>query len=187
MKRIGTTKMSRARNVISILRKIVDTLPSKSEKDEMNKALEALIEYLMKVQEDLKLLPDKDTVQDIVYIVNHLDLLLTKAENNPIVAKAIGLEKSPLKKTSIKKIDRGSEIERKEIMKEFESNTIDQIRELLENENRFPLVKLRSIANGLGLRFQARSARDTLVRIITSRIATSRGYNMLAEEARGEE
>ena len=103
-----------------------------------------------------------------------------QAETNPIVARALGLEKTPHREPEpqhLQLIIRRVEA----LLKSFESKTIDQIREALRDDGVCSTSELRALADNVGLRTQARMGRDALAQKLLTHIANARGYRSLSE------
>jgi hypothetical protein len=180
MAKIGRTKVSRVRNLLSGLRSLTESLPSEEERTKITSSLAELSAYLDRVQRDVLALPAREDVQSLVDTVNKLDHLLVQAETNPIVARALGLEKAatPRTRPATPQVD-NQKVEA--LLKSFESKTIDQIREALRDDGVCSTSELRALADAVGLRTQARMGRDALAQKLITQISNARGYRSLSE------
>jgi len=97
MTKIGPARSSKLRNVISILQQLINTLPTKDEIEEIEHSLNELVDYLSIVRSSLAKVPSQDEFTDAMNTALRLEELLDRAEANPIVAKALGIER-PLRR-----------------------------------------------------------------------------------------
>jgi hypothetical protein len=180
MKKIGRTKVSRVRDLLAGLQSLTESLPSEEERTTITSSLAELSAYLDRVQRDLLSLPIKEDVQSLITTVEKLDSLLMKAEANPGVARALGLERkaAPRAKATAPPVD-NEKVEA--LLKSFESKTIDQIREALRDDGECSTSELRAVAVALGLRTQARMGRDALAQKLITQISNARGYRSLSQ------
>lgn len=176
---MGTTKISRTRSILQALRSVSKSLPSAEERSEMQSSLQNLSAYLDYVQKEITRIPVREDVAALLETVDRLDLLLQRAEANPVTARALGVEKrlsGITRKTEIK-IDQ-TRVD--ELLGRFKSMTIDQIREALRNDSFCSLPELRMLATTLGVRAVSRIRRDGLTQKILTQIANSRTYESLS-------
>jgi len=178
MTKIGPSRAARAKSVLAALREVVNTLPGQEEKEEMHKALEALIDYLRHLQKELAVVPSRDEFADAMVTVERLEALLMRAEQNPVVARAIGLQRARPRRREAS-IPQATREQAAEVLRRFESFTVDQVREALRDEGRYSVSELRSMAAALGIRVQARASRESLATQITTHLANARGYKIL--------
>jgi hypothetical protein len=183
--KVGPAKAASLRKVITALQDLIRTLPTPEELHKMDESLEALITYLRHIQQDLKSIPMRDEFGEASVIIDQLDTLLRRAEENPIIGRAIGLEK-PLPKKLRQPTTGITTQNAREALHEFEDMTIDQIRDALSLESKYSLADLRQIADALGIRVQSTASRDVFASRITTRLANSRGYRNLSKSASGE-
>lgn len=182
MTKIGRTKISRVRSLLSGLRSLTESLPTEKERATISSSIAELSAYLDRVQRDVLALPTTEDVQSLIVTVDKLDNLLGQAETNPIVAHALGLEKNKVPRTraATPPVD-NQKVEA--LLKSFESKTIDQIRDALRDDEVCSTSELRALADNVGLRTQARMGRDALAQKLLTHIANARGYRSLSESS----
>ena len=177
---MGTTKISRVRNLLNVLREVSESLPTSEDRQIMANSLAELSAYLEHVQREVLTIPAREDVASLIEVVNKLDELLQRAEANPIAARALGMEK-PIKRISRPPTTVVDQERVQSLLSRFESMTVDQIREALRDDSLCSLTELRAIALALGLRTQGRMGRDALAQKFLTHIANARGYQSLSE------
>jgi hypothetical protein len=180
MPRIGPSKMSRARSLLAALQELVRTLPTEAEKQDMHSAMAALESYLQHVMRELSSVSTQEGASNVLEALERLEALLARAEANPMVARAIGLERTPPRKRPMRVAPHdGPQVDA--ALHNLASMTIDQVRDSLGDPSQHSLADLRSIASAIGLKVQSRSTRENMVNHITTALANSRGYQRLSE------
>jgi len=176
-KAIGPGRIGSVRRFIKILSELVATLPSTEEKQKIFDSLVALTNYLQSAKQNLAQIPTRDDMQQLTIVLEQFERLITRAEDNPLISKALGVEKKN-KKKKVHAVTQTSE-RIKIFCNELDKLTIDQIRETLSNDPKYTSNDLRELAINLDIRVTARISRDTLVNQIIVRIANDRGYKTL--------
>ena len=178
-KSVGPGRIGSSRRFIKILTELVDFLPTIEEKKIMQASLKALSNYLQDAERDLAQIPTKEDMGQLSMALKRVEMLLIRAEENPFVSRAFGIEH----KRSQKKIPVSPQPpERiKRIREELDQLTIDQLRDTLSSSAKYTSDDLRGLAIMLGIRSNPRLSRDTLANQITIKITNDRGYKRLGE------
>lgn len=179
MTHLTPSKSARSAKMLSILNDLVAGLPTADEKKRASESLTILIEFLNEIKDHLKLVPTLEDMRSMTAALAHLDSFLARAESDPVLARAIGIEKpktrpahslrEPLDPTRVQGI-----------VNDLSSLTIDQVRERLGEEDAYSLADLRALARQLGSTFQQRTSRQALVGQIVTKLGNTRGYQALS-------
>jgi DNA-binding transcriptional regulator YbjK len=162
------------------LRNTLSTLPSTSEKQEIQETLTQLMDYLANLQRTFHQLPTIEDTTEVTNAIKRLQELFAHAEANPILAHVLGLQRSS---TAERKKPVTSEEETataRTMLKDFESLSIDEVRTKLEDET-FPLSELRTMALLTDMSDVESLNREALVHQMVTKIANFRGDQRLGE------
>ncbi len=179
MTKIGPARSSKLRNSISILQQLVETLPTKDELEQFDHDLGELVDYLSIVRASLAEVPSQDEFTDAIKTALRLEELLDRAEANPIVAKALGIER-PLTRKTRPPIPQVASESTKALMSLLDKLNIDQARQLLLDEAKCSLSEIKEVAQAYGIRSQSRWSRETFASKIVTHLANTRGYKLLS-------
>ncbi len=179
MTKMGPARSSKLRNTISTLQQLISTLPTKDEMEQIDRYLGELVDYLSIVRASLSNLPSQDEFTDAISTVQRLEELLDRAEANPIVAKALGIER-PLSRKAPPPMPKVASETVKSLMGRLDILNIDQAREFLLDETKCSLMEIKELAHAYGIRSQARWSREILVSKIVTHLANTRGYKSLS-------
>lgn len=162
------------------LKKIVTTLPTESEKLEIQKNLNELTEFLHSMQKVFEILPSIDDMSKVEKSIRSLEELLNDVKTNPTLANIFGLHRPSSSKRK-KFIITDEEIAKaKEILTQLESISANDIRSRLQDDNLYSVSNLRAIASVMGIKSTEKLNRETLAHQITMKIANYRGYQQLS-------
>jgi hypothetical protein len=162
------------------LRHTLSTLPSISEKHEIQETLTQLMDYLANLQRTFHQLPTIEDTTEVTNAIKRLQELFAHAEANPTLAHVLGLKRSL---TAERKQPVTSEEETataRTMLKDLESLSIDEVRTKLEDET-FPLSPLRTMAWLTEIRDVESLNREALVHQLVTKIANFRGDQRLGE------
>jgi|GEM_PF-4602562 len=179
MTHLGPSKAARSAKMLGVLKHLVAGLPTAEEKQRATESLEVLVEFLKEIQAHLALVPTIEDTRSLTAALERLDSFLSQAEANPVLARAIGLEK-PKPRPAQAARPPLDPVRVQTIITELASFTIDQVRERLASEDMYGLADLRALAQQLGVRVQRRTARQALVGQIVTKLANTRGYQALS-------
>ncbi len=162
------------------LRTTLSTLPSTSEKQEIQETLTQLMDYLANLQRTFHQLPTIEDTTEVTNAIKRLQELFANAEANPTLAHILGLKSSSTAERK-KPITREEETAKaRTMLKDLESLSIDEVRTKLEDET-FPLSELRIMALLTEISDVESLNREALVHQIVTTIANFRGDQRLAE------
>jgi hypothetical protein len=164
--------------MVRILRDLVDSLPTAQEKREAADSLATLTRFLQDLAAQLHSIPASDESHYLVAAIDRLDSLFRKAQSDPVLARAVGLE--PPKRRPAKTHPQPDAKRIESSLAELRDLTIDQIRERSTSEDRYGLSDLRALASHMGVAVKSRSTRQTLANQIVTKLANIRGYRGLS-------
>jgi DNA-binding transcriptional regulator YbjK len=162
------------------LRTTLSTLPSTSEKQEIQETLTQLMDYLAHLQRTFHQLPTIEDTTEVTNAIKRLQELFAHAEANPTLAHVLGLKRSSTAERK-KPVTREEETAKAMTMlKDLESLSIDEVRTKLEDET-FPLSELRTMALLTEISDVEGINREALVHQIVTKIANVRGDQRIGE------
>lgn len=169
--------VNRAKTVLAALQALAGSLPSDEERDRAKKALDQLIEFLQSARVALDGLPTQGDLGSLRRSLDQLTDLFGKAVDSPAVSAALGMEpvRSPARAKTVRPPAPSAED-----LERFRDLTIDQMRELLNDESKFTVSKLHELARSLGARVNSRSGREAIANQILTKITNVRGYQQLS-------
>ncbi len=179
MTHLGPSKAARSAKMLGVLKDLVTGLPTAEEKQRATESLEVVVGFLKEMQAHLALVPTVEDTRSLTAALERLDSFLARAEANPVLARAIGLEK-PKPRPAQSGRPPLNPVRVQAIVNELEALTLDQIRERLTSEDTYGLADLRGLAKELGVRVQSRTARNALVGQIVTKLGNTRGYRALS-------
>lgn len=171
------TDLTNAREFVTRLQTMVQSLPTETEKNQAREKIAASVEFLQAVQAAVESLPSIESANNVSSALEWLQNLLTKAESNPALAGLLPETSSPRPKRAGK-----PQIAPAFASQEIEclnSLSIDELRDKLWDEGVYSVAQLRAIAAELGIPGAARLSRESLARHISTKIANFRGYQKL--------
>jgi len=183
-KPVGPGRIGSARRFLHVFSELVEFLPTVEEKRDMQNSLKALISYLQNAQRDLEQIPTRDDMDQLSVALKRVEMLLARAEDNPLISRAFGIEQKRSRK--VKQVSPQASERTKYILSELKRLTIDQMRDALSRDPKYTTKDLREIAVILGVRANSRVSRETLANQVTVRIANDRGYKSLGGFTNGE-
>lgn len=159
------------------LSELIESLPSREAKEQIDSQLSELIQFINTLQSRVREIPTQQDAATTRIAIKSLENLFLQIKSNPILATATGSKAvSPRQKPleiSQEEIDRANIT-----IARFDSLSIDQLRGALTETN---LRELEAIASALGVRTSRRMAREAMVQQIATRITNTRGYRNLRD------
>lgn len=177
----GPARIGKAKRVVRILSDLVQSLPTASDKREVHDSLQSVTSYLQEAQRQLAAIPTQDDFRHLDEALQRLERLLTLAEDNPMLAKSLGLTHK--RAARMRRVHPLSDERVASIVQELEAMTIDQVRQALTSGPKYSTSDLRALATHLGVRLQSRMSRETLANHITTSVANTRGYKQLSGDS----
>jgi len=168
------------RPFVEHLSHLAANLPSRDEVAQAKAALNDIIAFLEHVRASLDQIPNRDAVGSIAQSIEVFDKLLDTAQENPALILALGLSPKSARRAAPKRTSDHDQLRGQELFDQLAALTIDQIRDRLVNDSSLRLSDLRALAGHLHVRYQAKSTREALAQILTTRIANARGYEALS-------
>jgi hypothetical protein len=173
----GRSALFEAQKFAKSLGELIDSLPSDAGKQQIASQLEALIQFLITLKSRLEKIPTQQEAEAARMAVNRLQSLFAEAKSNPVIGAAIGIRTTaPRQKPPT---ITSEEIESAKLaVARFGSLPIDEIRAALEEMS---VRDLQVVANAIGVRTTQRTARESLVHQVATRITNTRGYRALRD------
>ncbi len=163
------------------LAKLLDSLPSDSEKRELDAHFVRIVEFLSELRTRLELLPSREDAESTSRSLKAVDDLIARSELNGGLRAVLGLKPPSIpKRKPVVLNDLDSARARTQIT-ELELLPIDEIRRTLNDENRYSARDLQAVARHMGIRTRDQTGRGTLVQQIATKISNFRGYQDLGK------
>lgn len=163
------------------IRKILNMLPSESEKKEIKSNIDTIVNFLNYIRNNILMIPSLENMSELSKSLQAFEELHKKAENNPILVNVFGIYRQKTKKSKKFQITEES-LKANKLLSELESIPIEEIRSRLQNDNLYSILDLRALASVIGIRSIEKQSKETSVHQITMRIANFRGYKQLSGE-----
>jgi len=162
--------------------RILDCLPSESDKQETESGFLKLIEFLTDLKTRFELIPSAEEVSELRTAIQRVEQSISRAENDPVLAAALGLG-LPKPRSSRTRVPRESpSAAAKALLESLESLPVEELQLKLQ-ANTHTLTLLRAVGSTLGIGPTKALGRDALAHQIAMRIANSRGYQHLRGES----
>lgn len=167
---------------LSDLSALVDTLPSREVKVQMDRELASLIEFLQDFRNRLNSLPANEDADGIVPAIEAIRDCIRIAEADPVMSRIFGL--SPGFHES-KKSAKGMTTERdreaaRSIATELKSMPPEEAEQALTDKGKYNVSMLRQVGGELGLRLPSKSTRLAMIDKISKALANRWGYDYLS-------
>lgn len=172
------TTPKRAKMFAAELRKLLQSMPTKEEREEFDVALGALVDYLSLVRESLRNLPVFEDTEQARRALEIVERLIAEAETRPPLAATLGVRTPSVRRPAARV---GPEEIRKaqSLLPDLEKLPVEEIRSKLQGST-YTMGELRAVAVQLGIPSAQKLSRDSLAHQITMKIANYRGYRQLS-------
>jgi hypothetical protein len=161
------------------LRALLDSLPSESERRQIDAQLQTLIDFLTDLRHRLSNIPSREDAAASRAAVDQLDALFAQAKSNPFLATALGVKVTASRRkpapVSSDDISRA-----RSTLARLQTLTLHEIRATL---NPMARIELQAVASALGIRGTQRSTHESLVQQVATKITNTRGYRSLRDGA----
>jgi len=180
-----TGKEVELKKLTASLREFAASLPTEADKQELDRSVGAIIEFLSRVQRLGATAPSRENAAAFEGALRSLDQFAEHAKTNPGIAALLGIpQPRPSRpKSAPYTADEAAAAQR--LLAEMQTLPIDQIRSRLQDEATLPLRMLQALASQLGIRSNQRMGRDVLEHQIASKISNYRGYQGLRAGTEG--
>ena len=168
------------RPFVAHLSELAASLPSNTEVAQAKAALDDVMSFLKQVRTSLDELPTSETAGPVAQSIQVFDKLLDSVQNNAALSLALGLTPQGARRAAPKRSSESEDLRARELSEQLAALTIDQIRDRLVNDQSLRVSDLRALAGHLHVRYQAKSTREALAQMLTTRIANARGYEALS-------
>jgi len=163
---------------LASIRKMLETLPSKSEREELRNAAAELADFFLELQSLLAQVPSLEDAAAASRALQRLADALDRRRGNRAVTALLGARSRPTQRTFPAPTEDDSRTA-KALIAELRSMPGDSIRERLTDKENFPVRLLVALSNELGLRISSRPVRDAIIQQIATSIVNQRGYQSL--------
>ena len=160
---------------------LVDVLPSRETKSQLDQELGVLIEFLMDFRNRLRTLPVVEDTDDITSTIETIKDYVRVAESDPVMSRILGLssENGPLRKSRRRSLTAESRKEAKNLAEVLKGLSPSDVESRLADKKKYNVLMLRQIGKELGLRIPSRSTRLSIVEKIVKKTSNLRGYKYL--------
>ena len=171
-------RKSRNRRLLTNIRGLLQAMPSREEKEELESAITELASFFTEVQSLVAQLPAAEDYAQVNEALAHIEQLLERRNTSPLIRSLLGARRTPPAKPSL--VPTENENQRaKAMVGELRSLPPDVIRQRLSNGQTHNIRLLLAISGELGLRIPSRPVRESLVQQIVTSIVNQRGYEAL--------
>lgn len=164
---------------LSGLQNLLKSLPTEAEKKEMQAQLGELVTFLTDLKNNAASLPSSEDSESVSRAIQQLDAALAKAQENPVVSKALGLSRPKAARPTLAPPSQDQLEKARSELQRLETLPVDDIRSKLSSDD-YSVQELMAIAHNLGIRHSKSPGRDSLAHQIAMKIANFRGYQQLS-------
>ena len=172
-----TRDFFKAKAFAKSLQSLIDSLPSASERQEIDSQLGTIINFLTDLRKRLNGIPSQEEATSAREAIDRLDSIFAQAKDSPFLSATLGIRATARRPKPAK--PSAEDVERaKSTLTELETLSIDELRPALQ---RLSPQALKSVASSLGMRPSQRTAQETLVHQVATKITNTRGYRRLRD------
>ena len=164
------------------LSELTASLPTADQKVEIDRELDAIIEYLMEFKRRLKSIPATEEAAGLEESITTLRHFVQIADADPLLSRTLGLEVRGTRQKQRRRNDSGTQ-EVKLTIAELTSLSPDDLSRKLQDTREYPGTALKQIAEELGIRVTSKASRAVIVEQIVKRASNLAGYKYLREHA----
>ena len=161
------------------LQSLLETLPSESQKQEVNNAFTELIGFLRELQNFFLAMPSTEDVAQLRQLLPKLEEFNALAEKVPAIAASIGAGRKSKKRNSVALPAKEVGIDAKQVLSSLANLPVDEIVSRLE-EKTYSKPALQAIALELGMKPDSKATKKSLADKIASDIVNQRMRDGLA-------
>ena len=168
---------------LSRLSELANALPSAERKEEIERDLDTIVEFLLDFKKRLHSVPAFEDMQGLEESIKTLQHFVRVAEGDVVLSRALGL-KQPGKPRS--KTHSGNDLANVNMEKEVDlikSLSPEEIKLQLSDKTKYSASTLRSISVELGIRVGSNVNREIIIEKIVKRIGNLAGYDYLRTHA----
>lgn len=175
-----TTK--RVDSFLARLSELAASLPSPKQKAEIDRDLDAIIEFLLDFKRRLKSVPTTDETAGLEASLDTLRHFVQIADADPLLSRALGLESRETRRRQGKV---GESVDRdiKPMVAELTSLSPEDLSKRLQDTQAYSSTALKEVAAELGIRVTSKESRALIVEKIVKRAGNLAGYRYLREHA----
>ena len=162
---------------------LVDALPTRERKEELERELAAVIAFLEEIKARLTELPAREEeagLEESLKVIRHY---VTVAEADPLISRTLGLTPKQSRARAGSKRPR-TPPDHSAIAKRLNGLSPDEMRTALnQKSNGWTVADLKQIASLMGVRVRSKTPRTSIVDQIVKRAENQAGYAYLREHA----
>ena len=180
-----STKLTARRVEVFLTRlsELASALPSAERKEEIDRDLDIIVEFLLDFKKRLHSVPAFEDMQGLEESIKTLQHFVRVAEGDVVLSKALGLKQAGKPRS---RTHSGSDLANVNVEKEVErikSLSPEEIKLQLSDKTKYGAATLRSISAELGIRVGSNVSRELIIEKIVKRIGNLAGYDYLRTHA----
>jgi hypothetical protein len=165
------------------LRSLLESLPTDSEKQDMQARLTQIADFVRELNAALGALPSREEARGVTAAIETLESFALRAKSNPVLAATLGLKPPRAPRARPPALTDAEMEQAKRSLDDLQRLGIDELRSNLEDEQLHSTRELQGIAVLVGLKANPKVGRASLIHQIGTKIANYRGYQNLSGEA----
>lgn len=165
------------------LEALIDTLPTRDQKEEIERELAAIIEFLENFRVRLTELPTREDEAGLEESLKVLRHFVTIAEADPLISRTLGLTPRRSRAPASSKRPK-TPPDHSAIVAQLKGLSPDEMRAVLnQRSNGWTVADLKQVAYLMGVRVRSKTQRTAIVDQIVKRVENQAGYDYLREHA----
>ena len=162
---------------------LVDALPTREQKEELERELTAVISFLGEFKARLTELPTREEEARLAESLKVLRHFVAVAEADPLISKTLGLTPRRSRARTGSKRPR-TPPDHSAIVDQLKGMSPDEMRTALnQRANGWTVTDLKQVASLMGVRVRSKTTRSAIVEQIVKRAENQAGYDYLREHA----
>lgn len=163
------------------VRAVAESLPSEDQRAELDRALEALTQFITELRAKIASLPTREQTTEAAQAIVKVQDWLTRAQSNPALRAALGLSTPSRPSKPVAVAEQPHADRKKRLLEQLEGKSMEQIGARLMEED-LPLSDLRSLASELGVSAAEKAGREVLAQQLAPKIVNYKSYWRLGRE-----
>lgn len=159
---------------------LVESLPTQEMKDNTNRELDTLINFLLDFQDRLKNVPTMEETKEIILTIEKLITIIKVADSDPFLSRTLGLSVQKSSRTSKRQsLSEEEQATVKQLVQNIREISPNELEKKLEDKKIYKLIVLKKIANELSIKVDSKMTRASIIEKISKKISNIRGYDYL--------
>ncbi|MBI4547859.1 MAG: hypothetical protein HY707_07765 [Ignavibacteriae bacterium] len=167
---------SRESSFVRRLKTLTEALPSPTEKEEIRRDIQELIDFLKMLSEAVARIP---TSEDTLALRRSLDDIEKRLETDKraILLNLVNLrKKSPI---TNKPLSTGDIEQGRKDLDTLSKLDFEELKQTLKDEKAYPIKRIRAILEALGVHVSSKKIRSELSDLVVTKISNYKGYESL--------